>query len=102
MVLSPLFCIPHWSFAGNGTGAPNLWSCGSILKPMSKAKAQMSNQAQNPSSKRKYDLEERTAQLGERIIEFARTLPPPPGEEQEDLSFELWNLTFICHFGFGI
>ena len=35
----------------------------------------MLNQAQNPKSKDKYDLEERTAKFGEEIIEFARTLP---------------------------
>ncbi|MCK5733803.1 MAG: four helix bundle protein [Candidatus Latescibacteria bacterium] len=35
----------------------------------------MSNEAQNPNAERSYDLEERTAQFGERIIEFAKTLP---------------------------
>ncbi len=35
----------------------------------------MSNQAQNPKSKKKYDLEERTAKFGEDIIEFVKTLP---------------------------
>ncbi|SRR3989344_644955 len=45
---------------------------------MSNAKAQMSNQAQNPNDKKKYDLEERTAKFGEDIIEFARSLPDMP------------------------
>jgi len=34
----------------------------------------MSNQAQNPNNKKKYDLEERTAKFGEDIIEFAKSL----------------------------
>jgi hypothetical protein len=34
----------------------------------------MSNQTQNPNSKKKYDFEERTAQFGEAIIELAKTL----------------------------
>ncbi len=38
----------------------------------------MSNQAQNPNDKKKYDLEERTAQFGEAIIEFVKTLPKDP------------------------
>jgi len=38
----------------------------------------MSKQAQNPNSKKKYDLEERTAQFGEAIIELAKTLPRDP------------------------
>lgn len=38
----------------------------------------MSNQAQNPSGKKKYDLEERTAKFGEDIIEFASHLPDTP------------------------
>ena len=38
----------------------------------------MSNQAQNPNDKKKYDLEERTAKFGEDIIEFARSLPDMP------------------------
>ena len=42
---------------------------------MSKSKLQMSNQVQNPSNKKKYDLEERTAEFGERIIDFAKKLP---------------------------
>jgi four helix bundle protein len=36
-------------------------------------KAQMSNEIQKPHAK-KYDLEERTAKLGEGIIEFAKSL----------------------------
>ena len=35
----------------------------------------MINQAQNPNANKKYDLEERTAQFGENIIEFAKTIP---------------------------
>jgi len=35
----------------------------------------MSNQAQNPKSKQKYDLIERTSRFGEDTIEFAQTLP---------------------------
>ena len=38
-------------------------------------KAQMSNQIQNPKPEKKYDLGERTAKLGEEIIEFAGSLP---------------------------
>ncbi len=45
---------------------------------MSNNQAQMSNQAQNPNDKKKYDLEERTAQFGEAIIEFVKTLPKNP------------------------
>ena len=37
----------------------------------------MSNQAQNPKSK-KYDLAERTACFGEDIIDFLKTLPSNP------------------------
>jgi len=37
-------------------------------------KVQMANQAQNPNAQKKYDLEERTAQFGEAVIEFVRTL----------------------------
>jgi hypothetical protein len=48
---------------------------------MSKAKVQMSNQAQNPNTKKKYDLEERTAQFG------------------FHLAFELWHLTFDAERG---
>ncbi|MBE0430350.1 MAG: four helix bundle protein [Dehalococcoidia bacterium] len=36
----------------------------------------MTNKAQSPNDKRRYDLEERTAQFGEAIIELARSLPP--------------------------
>ncbi|MBI2850736.1 MAG: four helix bundle protein [Chloroflexi bacterium] len=35
----------------------------------------MTNEVQNPSNKKRYDLEERTAQFGEAIIEFVKTLP---------------------------
>lgn len=35
----------------------------------------MSNQTQNPKSKKNYDLIERTAKFGENIIEFTITLP---------------------------
>jgi four helix bundle protein len=35
----------------------------------------MSNQSQNPNDKKKYDLEERTAQFGEAIIELVKTFP---------------------------
>ena len=45
-------------------------------------KAQMSNQAQNLNGKKKYDLEERTAQFGEAIIEFVKTLPKDPVNSQ--------------------
>ena len=45
---------------------------------MSNDKAQMSNQAQNPNDKKKYDLEERTAQFGEAIIELVKTFPRDP------------------------
>jgi len=38
----------------------------------------MTNQAQNPNDKKKYDLEERTARFGEAIIEFVKTLPNDP------------------------
>ncbi len=34
----------------------------------------MSNEVQNPNTK-KYDLEERTANFGEDIIRFAKTIP---------------------------
>ena len=42
---------------------------------MTNDKAQMSNQAQNSNDKKKYDLEERTAQFGEAIIEPVKTFP---------------------------
>ena len=35
----------------------------------------MPNKAQNPNDKKKYGLEEPTAQFGEAIIEFVKTLP---------------------------
>ncbi len=35
----------------------------------------MSNQYQNPNDKNKYDLGERTAKFGERVVEFAKSLP---------------------------
>ena len=38
-------------------------------------KFQMSNQAQNPNDKNKYDLIERTAKFGEDVITFAQSLP---------------------------
>jgi four helix bundle protein len=34
----------------------------------------MPNQAQSPNGKKKYDLEERTAQLGEAVIELVKTI----------------------------
>jgi four helix bundle protein len=34
----------------------------------------MTNQAENPNAKKKYDLEDRTARFGEAIIEFAKRL----------------------------
>jgi four helix bundle protein len=40
---------------------------------MSNDKAQMPNKAQNPNDKKRYDLEERTAQFGEAIIELVET-----------------------------
>jgi four helix bundle protein len=45
---------------------------------MTNDKAQMTNQAQNPNNKTKYDLEERTARFGESIIELAKTLVRNP------------------------
>jgi four helix bundle protein len=42
---------------------------------MADDKAQVSDEAQNPNDKKTYDLEERTAQFGEAIIEFAKTIP---------------------------
>jgi len=38
----------------------------------------MPNKDQNPNDKKRYDLEERTAQFGEAIIEFVKTLPLDP------------------------
>jgi len=40
---------------------------------MTNDEAQMSNKTQNPNDKKKYDLEERTAQFGEAIIELVKT-----------------------------
>ncbi len=45
---------------------------------MANNKAQMSNQTQNPNYEKKYDLEERTAQFGEAIIELVKTFPRDP------------------------
>jgi hypothetical protein len=42
---------------------------------MTNNKAQMSNEAQSPNDKKKYNLEERTAQFGAAIIELAKALP---------------------------
>jgi len=42
---------------------------------MTNDKAQMPNQAQRPNDKKKYDLEERTAQFGEAIIQLVKTFP---------------------------
>ena len=41
---------------------------------MSDDKDQMTNQIQNPKIKPRYDLEERTATFGERVIRFVKTL----------------------------
>jgi four helix bundle protein len=45
---------------------------------MTNDKAQMSNKGQNPNDKKKYDLEERTAQFGEAIIQLVKTFPKDP------------------------
>jgi four helix bundle protein len=45
---------------------------------MTNDKAQMSIQAQNSNDKKKYDLEGRTAQFGEAIIELVKTFPKDP------------------------
>jgi four helix bundle protein len=45
---------------------------------MSNDKIQMTNQVQNPNTKNKYDLEERTAKFGEDIIGFAQSFPDTP------------------------
>jgi four helix bundle protein len=45
---------------------------------MTNDKAQMSNQVQNSNGKKKYDLEVRTAQFGEAIIELVKTFPKDP------------------------
>ena len=53
-----------------------------MTKPKSQTisndKAQMSNKVQNSNDKKKYDLEERTAQFGEAIIELVKTFPQDP------------------------
>ena len=50
-----------------------------VIKPkMTNDKAQISNQAQNPNAKKKYDLEEQAVRFGEAIIEFVKTLPSYP------------------------
>ena len=41
-------------------------------------KAQMPNKTQNPNDKKRYDLEERTAQFGEAIIALVKTFPQGP------------------------
>jgi len=41
---------------------------------MTNVKIQMTNEAQNPNAQKKYDLEERTAQFGEAVIDFVKTL----------------------------
>ena len=41
-------------------------------------KVQMPNEIQNPNGKKKYDLGERTAQFGEAVIEFVRSLHQTP------------------------
>jgi four helix bundle protein len=45
---------------------------------MTNDKVQMPNEIQNPNVKKKYDLEERTAQFGEAVIEFVRSLHQTP------------------------
>ncbi len=40
-------------------------------------KCQMTSKAQNPNA-RKYDLEERTAKFGEKVIDFVKSLPSNP------------------------
>jgi four helix bundle protein len=45
---------------------------------MTNNKAQMSNEVQNPNGKKKYNLEERSAQFGEAIIELVKTFPQNP------------------------
>ena len=42
----------------------------------------MTNQAENPNAKKKYDLEDRTARFGEAIIEFAKRLSRNPVNDQ--------------------
>ena len=38
----------------------------------------MPNEVQNPNDKKRYDLEERTAQFGEAVIELVKTFPQDP------------------------
>jgi len=38
----------------------------------------MSNEVQKPNDKKKYDLEEQTAQFGEAVIELVKTFPQDP------------------------
>ena len=45
---------------------------------MTNVKAQMSDGFQKSNDKRVYDLEERTARFGEEIIDFVKTLPKGP------------------------
>lgn len=45
---------------------------------MSNYKFQITNEGQNPNTKKKYDLEERTAKFGEKILEFAKKIPQNP------------------------
>jgi|SRR3989344_4312598 len=45
---------------------------------MSNIKFQMTNQAQSTNDERKYDLQERTAKFGERVIEFAASMKDSP------------------------
>lgn len=49
---------------------------------MSNYKAQMTNEILTSNETKVYDLEERTAQFGESIIDFARTLPRNPINNQ--------------------
>lgn len=55
----------------------------------------MSNQAQNPNDKKKYDLEERTAKFGEEIIEFVKILP------KSSINNPLINQTVRCGTSIG-
>ncbi len=47
-----------------------------------KGKIQMTTQFQNPKNNKVYDLEERTGRFGENIIDFVRTLPKGPINDQ--------------------
>lgn len=42
---------------------------------MTNVKAQMTNEIQSSNEQKLYDLEERTAQFGENVIDFVKTLP---------------------------